>query len=228
VGLFCAFGLAALHAARHIPLFAVVATPILTRYLARMELGRLRWDLSRPPPQPSPVCPEDGTSTREGANTSPPALRGLRGGVLLVLFNWALVLLLAVGGAARVASVLRDNHDVERTHYPVAALDYIETNGLAERRIYNSYNWGGYLLWRGAPVFIDGRADVYGDAFIDEYVLAYQLRDGWRQPLERYEVEYVLIESSASLAALLEETDKWQRAYRDELAVVYVRQSLQD
>jgi len=212
VGLFGAFGLAALHAARHIPLFAVVATPILTRYLAQVQLGRLCWDLGRrsewlPPDRPSAVG---------------------RGGVWLIVLNWALVLLLALGGAARVAGVLRDNRDVENTHYPVAALSALETQGLAERRIYNSYNWGGYLLWRGVPVFIDGRADVYGDAFMDEYVQAYQLRGDWRQPLKRYGVEVVLIESGSSLAALLEESDEWARAYRDDLAVVYVRQDLLD
>ena len=36
-------------------------------------------------------------------------------------------------------------------------------SGLAEQPGYNSYNWGGYLIWRGLPVFVDGRADVYGD-----------------------------------------------------------------
>jgi hypothetical protein len=73
-------------------------------------------------------------------------------------------------------------------------------------------------------VFIDGRADVYGDAFMDEYVLAYQLRGDWRRPLERYGVELVLIESGASLEALLNESDGWQRVYRDELAVIFIRQ----
>jgi len=87
----------------------------------------------------------------------------------------------------------------------------------------NSYNWGGYLLWRGFKVFIDGRADVYLDAFMDEYVLAYQLRGDWRQPLERYGVDYVLIESGASLSTLLQESKEWTLAYRDDVAVIFER-----
>jgi hypothetical protein len=59
---------------------------------------------------------------------------------------------------------------------------------------------------------------------MDQYVLAYQVRGDWRQPLERYDVEVVLIESGSSLATLLEASDEWRLAYRDELAVVYVRQ----
>ena len=72
-------------------------------------------------------------------------------------------------------------------------------------------------------MFIDGRADVYLDAFMDEYVLAYQLRGDWRRPLDRYDVDYILIERGASFAALLEESDEWAQEYADEQAVIFVR-----
>jgi hypothetical protein len=210
VGLFYAFALAALHAARHAPLFAVVAAPVVTKYLT-----------DRPPPQPAPVQPtKDSRTTGEGKEAGPGG-RPLRA---LVLFNWILLLLLTLAAAARVAWVVGENRQIERTLYPAAALAYLEETGLDERRVYNSYNWGGYLLWRGMPVYIDGRADVYGDAFMDEYVQTYQLRGDWRQPLERYGVEVVLIERGASLEALLVESEDWRRAYRDEVAVVFVWQ----
>ena len=196
--LFFALGFASLLSARHIPLFAVVGAPILTRYLAHVQVGRLRWDLTRLPP------------------ARPPAK-------WMVILNWALVALFVVAGAARVADVVLRNRDVEARHYPLAALAHIERSGLAGQRMYNSYNWGGYLLWRGYPVFIDGRADVYLDAFMDEYVLAYQLRGDWRRPLDRYDVDYILIERGASFAALLEESDEWAQEYADEQAVIFVR-----
>jgi hypothetical protein len=122
-----------------------------------------------------------------------------------------------------VADVIITNRDVEARHYPLGALDYIEAHNLAEKRMYNSYNWGGYLLWRGYKVYIDGRADVYLDQFMDEYVLAYQLRGDWRRPLDRFDVDYILLESGASFATLLEASDEWERAYRDDQAVIYVR-----
>lgn len=196
--LFWGLGFGALLSARNIPLFAVVATPILTRYVAQIELGRLHWDLAHlpRPRRPAPI------------------------GVIL---NWSLVLILAAAGALYVADVLIDNRDVEAEYYPVDALAYMEAHGLREKRMYNSYNWGGYLLWRGYPVFIDGRADVYLDAFMDEYVMAYQLRGEWQQPLDRYAVDYILIESGASLEALLEASAGWTRVYRDEQAVIFER-----
>jgi len=196
--LFFALGFAGLLSARHIPLFAVVGAPILTRYLAHVQIGRLGWNLTGLPP------------------ARPPSRA-------MVILNWALVVLFVVAGGARVADVALRNRDVEARQYPLEALAYVDASGLAGQRMYNSYNWGGYLLWRGYPVFIDGRADVYLDAFMDEYVLAYQLRGDWRRPLDRYDVDYILIERGASFAALLEESDEWTRAYADDQAVVCVR-----
>jgi hypothetical protein len=128
-----------------------------------------------------------------------------------------------VAAAARVYVVLQQNRDVEARLYPVAALAYLQAQGLDTARIYNSYNWGGYLAWRGIPVYIDGRADVYGDAFMNQYVRAFQVRDDWRQPLDQYGVEVVLIERDGSLATLLRESDEWEALYQDELAAVFVR-----
>ena len=195
---FFGFGFASLVSARHIPLFAVIGTPILTRYLAHIEVGRVRFDLTALP-------------------------RPRRPSRRMAIVNWTLVLILALAGGVRVADVLIENREVEEKHYPLAAVEYIESHGLAERRMYNTYNWGGYLLWKGYRVFIDGRADVYMDDFMNEYVLAYQLRGDWRRPLEKYDVEYILIESGASFEALLEASEEWERVYRDERAVIFVR-----
>jgi hypothetical protein len=122
-----------------------------------------------------------------------------------------------------VAVVLGQNRDLETRRYPAAALAYLEKEGLGAARIYNSYNWGGYLAWRRIPVYIDGRADVYGDAFMNQYVRAFQVREDWRAPLDQYGVEVVLIERDGSLAVLLHESGEWARLYRDDLAAVFVR-----
>jgi hypothetical protein len=195
---FFGLGFASLLSARHIPLFSVIATPILTRYLTQIEVGRLRWDLTSLP-------------------------RPRRPSRAMVVVNWALVGVLALAGALWVADVAFKNLDVEAQQYPLDALAYMDESGLAKRRMYNTYNWGGYLLWRGYEVYIDGRADVYLDEFMDEYVLAYQLRGDWRRPLDRFDVEYILIESGASFEALLEASDEWTRVYRDDQAVIFVR-----
>jgi hypothetical protein len=41
-----------------------------------------------------------------------------------------------------------------------------------DERMFNSYNWGGYLLWElpEYPVFIDGRTDLYDDELVEEWL----------------------------------------------------------
>ncbi len=138
--------------------------------------------------------------------------------------NWAVVALALVAVIFRFYDILGKNRAYEEEYYPVAALAFIEDQDLLDARIYNSYNWGGYLIWHRVPVYIDGRADVYGDDFINQYMLAYQLHGNWRVPLDKYDADYVLIESRASLGSLLEEAPEWEPVYEDEVAVVFVRQ----
>lgn len=55
---------------------------------------------------------------------------------------------------------------VDDSTYPVAACDYIIENlDTKTMRIYNEYNYGSYLLYRGIPVFIDSRAELYTPQF---------------------------------------------------------------
>ncbi len=40
---------------------------------------------------------------------------------------------------------------------------------LAAQHVFNAYDFGGYRIRAGIAPFIDGRADMYGDAFLDQY-----------------------------------------------------------
>jgi hypothetical protein len=54
--------------------------------------------------------------------------------------------------------------------YPLRATTWITENPKLTTRVFNHYNYGGWLVLQGVPVFIDGRPDMYGDAFVDDYV----------------------------------------------------------
>ncbi|MBI4769118.1 MAG: hypothetical protein HY784_01565, partial [Chloroflexi bacterium] len=87
-------------------------------------------------------------------------------------------------------------------------------------------NWGGYLTWAlypDYPVFVDGRTDLYEDAFLREYLRTAQGAPGWEATLERYGVRLVLVEADSGLDRELGRSAGWTLAYRDELAVVYAR-----
>ncbi len=81
------------------------------------------------------------------------------------------------------------------------------------------------MIWRLYPtarVFIDGRADVYGDAFIENvYLKVYRGETNWQQSLERYNVRTILVEPDAPLTAQLAHDAAWKEVYADKQAVVF-------
>ena len=92
--------------------------------------------------------------------------------------------------------------------------------------MFNDYNWGGYLIWRLFPerkVFIDGRADVYGDEFIFEYLRTYHAEPAWRDRLEHHGIRTVLTEPHSQLANLLREEKGWRNVFEDPRAAIFVR-----
>jgi len=155
-----------------------------------------------------------------GAPTGPEGERPLS--PLLAKGLGAVAALLLVVAGVRVASVARRVPEVEAEIYPSAAVTYLEEHGLTGR-VFNTYHWGGYLIWRGLPVFVDGRAEVYGDEVLNEYMKAQSVAEDWEEPLRRYGVEVALIQSDSPLAVVMRESGRWQAVYRDDLATVLTR-----
>jgi len=115
--------------------------------------------------------------------------------------------------------------DVSPYGFPDRAVEYLLDEN-PEGNLFNSYRWGGFIIWNAYPdykVFIDGRADMYGD-FIYEYLNVHRLDSTWRETLEKYDVKIVIIPSRTSLDILLEETPGWQVKFRDEISVIYVKE----
>lgn len=91
--------------------------------------------------------------------------------------------------------------------------------------VLNSYNFGGYLIYRGVPVFIDGRADMYGDALLKRYRDALNLNqtESLPQLLKDYHINWTLLAPGTPALALLDRLPGWRRVYADAVAVVHVR-----
>ncbi|GAB4544326.1 MAG: hypothetical protein Fur002_17410 [Anaerolineales bacterium] len=106
---------------------------------------------------------------------------------------------------------------------PARSAAWIESNR-PQGRIFNSYNWGGYVVWRlrGYPVFIDGRADLYGNAMLQTWMEISSGSPRGLQLLDEYEINLIYLEPSQPLLAKLP-ADQWLRAYADSQMVVYQR-----
>lgn len=107
---------------------------------------------------------------------------------------------------------------------PIRALAAVREAGV-KGPVLNSYGTGGYLIYLGIPPFIDGRNDVYGDAFLKEYVEATGLNkaDSLKKLLDQYQVTWTLLEPETPAVSLLDHLPGWQRLYGDKAAVVHVK-----
>lgn len=185
----------ALISGRNLSLFAVVAAPIASIHLDE-ALSRKSWRIPR--------------RIRESPRR--------------VAINLTLIALVALGTILHVEYVINDK-TIEKAlllNFPVNAVRYLNASPL-EGKLFNSYNWGGYLLFAAPkhPVFIDGRTDLYRD-FLAETVAGLGA-DSWRSLFEKWDIRIVLIESASYLAMQLENAVDWRREYGDDLASLFVR-----
>ena len=99
------------------------------------------------------------------------------------------------------------NYEFDKKKVPVEAVEFAERNGI-QGRLFNAYHFGGYLIYKGFPkdgVFVDGRADMY-DEFLKNYYDVVDLKPEWKEILDRFEIEWMLITANSSLSVLLLET----------------------
>ena len=133
------------------------------------------------------------------------------------------LLLIAVGWKTNYA-VLEKFHEAEEKAFPVQAVDWLTENEV-KGNLFNDYNWGGYLIWhlRDYPVFVDGRTDLFGDQVLNDYLEVMGLGDRWEGTLAEYDIRAILVESDSYLAKFLS-LSNWKEVYRDDLAVIYIKE----
>ncbi|MBT8214366.1 MAG: hypothetical protein KJP12_04010 [Acidimicrobiia bacterium] len=85
---------------------------------------------------------------------------------------------------------------------------------------------GGYLIYRGQPVFVDDRAELYGAEFFGSYRDA---RDGveWRPLFDEYGITAALLDVDDGLVEVLGEAG-WGERYRDGSFVVLEHVELEE
>jgi hypothetical protein len=117
------------------------------------------------------------------------------------------------------------NASEQRRTYPVAATRYLATHAAPSTRIFNQYDWGGFLTLElpRVPVFVDGRPDMYGDAFIDRYMSTWLLQPGWQRRLSGAGVTTVLASSASPMVRALRSDPEWTVSFRDPVATVLER-----
>ena len=133
-----------------------------------------------------------------------------------------------------------NNPIVSESSYPVKACDYILGNlDTSDMRLFNEYNYGSYILYRGIPVFIDSRADLYTPEFngtknkdgeyvgrdiFSDYINVSNISTYYENKFEQYDITHVLIRQNSKLNMFLSRDGaKYQELYSDSNFVLYER-----
>jgi hypothetical protein len=140
------------------------------------------------------------------------------------LLNAAVMIAVAVMMVRYFPSRSEIQHIVDQG-FPVRAVEYLHQNHLPGP-LFNTYAFGGYLVWSGDKVFVDGRSDPYerGGALVD-YLFISHAKPGALTVLDGYGVQTCLLEHDEPLATLLAAAPQWQRVYTDDKSVLFVRRN---
>ena len=194
---------AALHSARHVPIFALVAAPILSK----LAYGWRREKRARSSLDTDSVRPGKGQTI---------GLRVFNGLVLAAFLTFTVM---------KIRHVFSAQDYAESRAFPAAAVSFLSANRLPQP-LFSAYNWGGYLIWKLYPnyrVYVDGRADLYGDGFLDQFAATYQITDAaWQHSLEGWHIHSVILPPDAPLISALRLRSGWKQVYGDVEAVILV------
>jgi hypothetical protein len=116
--------------------------------------------------------------------------------------------------------------------YPAGAADFLRQHGIAAR-LFNTYEDGGYFIWRGLPVFIDGRS--LSENVFQDYRLIMGTPPGDQRrddTLSRYQIGAIAINAfeynsgvlyPLALALSQPGESDWKLVYDDPAAMVFLR-----
>lgn len=132
----------------------------------------------------------------------------------------ALVAVLAVLSAIRLAVAIPHR---DSPVYPGQAIASVPP-ALRSQPVLNAYDFGGALIFNRIAPFIDGRADMYGDAHTaDAYAIERGDARRFQSAVQRWNIRWAILHPTEKLVQVLDRSPGWERVHADKYAVIYVR-----
>ena len=198
------FAMGSLTSARHVPLFIITVLPLIGAALTELWV---EFSAAQPRASISGVLAE--LAEKSTSKIQPASVWMVLGVAALALFgnseNWP--------------------KDLSEKYFPRAAVVNFEGQ-IITARVFTTDQWADYLLWKGYPkqrVFIDGRSDFFGEEIAARYVTAANGQPGWREVLNRYQINLVLLPPATPLVGLLSSDSGWRILHRDKQSVLLAR-----
>jgi hypothetical protein len=203
------FAWAAFVARRNYGPFAIVCAPVLSD-----ELSAILEDWKEKGISTIPVFQKMLQSAGENKESFNITARNIINLVLIgLLGTTAIIKTIQVNSPDFISDSVRD-------FYPAGAVEWI-ADQKEPIRIFNDYNWGGYLIYYlpDYPVFVDGRTDLFGDDVLDDYLSIVKVDENWEDVLLEYDLDTLLIPVDTLLSRTAIQAG-WSELYKDKVAVI--------
>ena len=118
---------------------------------------------------------------------------------------------------------------VDKTAYPVDATEYILNNlDYQNMRIYDHFNFGSYLEFKGIKTFIDSRCEVYCREFNNVDILEdwYHVVNGemhYDDLFDKYDIDYAIVYNTERINTYLNKDENYNKLYEDDYFSIYER-----
>jgi hypothetical protein len=135
----------------------------------------------------------------------------------------AVLMAIVLAGMLRYFPAEADLQKIVAKQFPARAVEYLRQHSVPGPML-NSYGYGGYLVYSGRAVFIDGRADVYErGGVLSDYMHISLLKPGALAVLNGYGVRSCILARGEPLIVVLSASQEWTRVYSDDVSEVFVR-----
>ncbi len=205
-----------LQSARHIPLYTILAAPLIAAALTSALAARGSLTL---PEWARQLLAE---LQRFGADIAPidnrPRFYAASGLVTLLV----IAVFCSPSGAGRLKT---NQPRFDPKVFPAGAADYLERTAFSGD-VFSTDQWSSYLIYRAFPrvrVFMDGRSDYYGRQMGELYLSLLAVHHTWERTLDQYRVDLVVLPVDSGLAGALKESVRWKVLYDDGVALIFER-----
>jgi hypothetical protein len=195
-----------LFSVRYIPLFAIIAAPILVRYMNLLLVSYGGRPAALFKKKADNIAAVDASS----------------GGI-----HWPLAAGIVVAWFTITGAV---SYDFDPKTKPVAAVRFLEQANLPGN-MFNNDEFGDYVIYAAWPrykIFFDGRSDMYGTDRLKEYIKVTNFEDGWEKVLEKYRIEWIFFNTDSRFSRFLRERKGWVMIYQDKVASIFIRDTEQN
>ena len=121
----------------------------------------------------------------------------------------------------------KDYSYIDKEMIATGGVEYIKNNIGSDKRIFNEYVWGSYMMLNNIKVFIDSRCDLYTNEYnkgvevAKDYMDAVKGKISYYKLTQKYNLEYFFLEKENIICNYLLEDENANLIYEDNMSYIF-------